>query len=320
MTILRRLKKTHEIFIVEMGAYKKKEIERICRIAPPDIGIITGLGHQHQELFGSYEDIIRAKFELVENLKKNGVVIFNGNNPHLEKIISWTKEKRKDLSIWQSVYNQDKLTPDNYDKVLFVTEIKQSKDKITFFLTYKGKKIKCSASLTGKHHVENIASSAIASLVLGSNLADIAKRIHKLKPPAKTMQRMKGLNRSTFIDDTFNASFESVLSSIEAIRKFSGKKILILTPVIELGSFSKEAHRKIGETAAKSCDIIFLTNTNYDNFILEGARKVEKGNEKIYFLNPEAVCQKIILETSQNTTVLFEGKEAKKIMDLLIKR
>ena len=98
MTILKKLKSLHEIFIVEMGAYKMGEIKAICNIASPQIGIITGINKQHVELFGSIENTIEAKFELIAGLKKQGQVIFNLNNKYTQRMYKRAKIERKDLN------------------------------------------------------------------------------------------------------------------------------------------------------------------------------------------------------------------------------
>lgn len=97
--ILKAVKPGVEIFVMEVGAYKRGEIARVCRMAPPDISWITAIGNQHLDLFGGMDNLKRAKFEIVEGLKPDGVAIFNKTAGE-EDLIRWAK----DLKIKSVVY------------------------------------------------------------------------------------------------------------------------------------------------------------------------------------------------------------------------
>ena len=77
-----------EYFISEMGAYVEGEIARICQLTPPDIAIVTEIGPQHLERFGSLENIKRAKYELVSHLPADGVAAFNWDNPYIREMVA----------------------------------------------------------------------------------------------------------------------------------------------------------------------------------------------------------------------------------------
>ena len=85
-TVLGKLPLNAQVFIVEMGAYKIGEIAAICRLVKPKIGILTGINEQHLGLFGSQENIIRAKSELPLALPKTGLAVINGVNPITKKL------------------------------------------------------------------------------------------------------------------------------------------------------------------------------------------------------------------------------------------
>ncbi len=93
-TVLKKLKKEHQIFICEMAAYKRGEIKAICNIVKPKIGILTGINQQHLSLFGSQENIIRAKFELIESLPNDGIAFFNAKNNYCLGLFQKTKIKK----------------------------------------------------------------------------------------------------------------------------------------------------------------------------------------------------------------------------------
>ena len=77
-----------EYFIIEMGAYVEGEIARICQLTPPDIAIVTEVGPQHLERFGSLEKLKKAKYEIVSNLPPDGVAVFNWDNLYIREMIA----------------------------------------------------------------------------------------------------------------------------------------------------------------------------------------------------------------------------------------
>lgn len=92
--ILNELKPEHEVFVVEMGAYQTGGIRLLCDIARPQIGILTGINEQHMSTFGSQENIIKTKYELIENLPKDGVAFFNGKNRYCRELYERTNLKK----------------------------------------------------------------------------------------------------------------------------------------------------------------------------------------------------------------------------------
>lgn len=97
--ILAAVKPGVEIFVMEVGAYRRGEIARVCRMAPPDIAWITAIGNQHLDLYGGIDNLKRAKFEIVEGLKPNGVAVFNKAAGE-DGLIRWAK----DLDVKSVVY------------------------------------------------------------------------------------------------------------------------------------------------------------------------------------------------------------------------
>ena len=92
--ILDELTAEHQIFICEMGAYNRGGIKLLCDIAKPKIGIITGINEQHMATFGSQENIIKTKYELIEFLPQDGTAFFNGKNKYCRELYEQTKIKK----------------------------------------------------------------------------------------------------------------------------------------------------------------------------------------------------------------------------------
>lgn len=285
LSILKVLKPSHEIFIVEMGAYKKGEIKDICDMVNPKIGVITGINSQHVEMFGTIGNTVKAKFELIKGLQKHGIAIFNLNNKYIQEMYLRTKNERKDLSCL------------GFSEKISYTVMNVTKDIITFTLIYKDKKIICQAPLYGRQNIENTVAACFTALQLKLTLPEIKKAVNNLRPPVHTMRLFYDKGRNPIIDDTFNSNPDGVVAALEYLSLFKGKKYLVLTPLIELGKEAESIHRLIGERVFKLCDKVYLTNSNYYD-CFRGNAEILKGGK-----------------LPSDGVILFEGKEAGKILE-----
>lgn len=297
--ILRDLKPEHQIFVVEMGAYKKGEIKTICDMVKPNMGIITGINEQHLELFGSIENIMKAKFELVESLPKGSIVILNGNNSHCLEMAKWAKEKELKIITFRS--DSD------------IKNIKVSENQIEFTLTDKNTRFKI--HLLGGQTIENVLAAIYASKNLGMTWDEIIKGVSRIVPFSNTMQFTGKLGGMTFVDDTFNANSDGVLAAVDYMKIFKGKKILVLTPLIELGEGAKKIHERIGKHGAEVCNMVLLTNYNYYPAFISGAQKVS-GETKIQIVNSTQGANIIRENLDKEGIVVFEGKESGKLLKM----
>lgn len=308
-TILRDLTPALDFFIVEMGAYRKGEIEAICRMVKPQVGIITGINQQHLQLFGSLEKTVAAKFELIENLSQKGIAVFNADNKWVNEMVIRTKRQRPDLEVvTYGCRGKSNLVAGN---------IQTTAENIKFNLLYSGKKESLQLQLAGEQNVVNFLGAAAASLKLGVSFSEIKKSALKIQAPTKTMKKVSGINQSAFIDDTFNANPDGVMAALNYMKIYKGKKILVLTPLIELGNDADKIHKDLGKKAAWVCDLILLTNLNYNSPFLEGAA-VASGSKKVQIVNTAVGIKLIKQNIDRDGIVIFEGKEAGRILESLV--
>ncbi|MBI5465035.1 hypothetical protein HY946_00295 [Candidatus Gottesmanbacteria bacterium] len=304
-TIVENLR-DQSIFVCEMAAYKRGEIKAICDIVRPKIGIITAINEQHLDLFGSLENTMATKYELIEALPKNGLAVFNGNNQYCQKLAVKARD--------QGIKTMQKA--DIYATDIYATDIIVERERLNFLVYLNEKKQQFSTNLLGKQNIENILASIAVARHLGMSLAEIAMAVEKLTPPEMTMKSVKSTLASILIDDTFNANPAGVLAALEYVKVYKGKKILVLQPMIELGSAAEQAHREVGEMAAKVCDYIFLTNKNFNKPFLEGMGK-DKDKENVLILDPKTSAERIKNMVDNESVVVFEGKEAARVLAYL---
>ena len=312
--ILGQLKPEHEIFIVEMGAYKKGEIAEMCHMVNPQIGIVTAINPQHQDLFGSIETTMQAKYELINGLPKDGIAIFNADNEKTLEMAQWAKREGK--LVW--VYAKEGKKLSNVDQIIRARNVETKLDSVSFDVIMGKQRANVEANVLGEHQVSNILAAILAANAVGMNLEQAAKTAGNIRPFTKIMQQVKGVNSALFINDTFNNNPDAAKVAIDYLAQTKGRKILVFQPMIELGEYADSAHWEVGEAAAKVCDEIYVTNATYIDAITAGVQSVNK-NKQVVALPAKAVAARIKKQVTGGDTVLFKGKEAGYILRLLVK-
>ncbi|MBI4079221.1 MAG: hypothetical protein HY429_02900 [Candidatus Levybacteria bacterium] len=310
-TILYGITKNIEIFVVEMGAYKKGEIAEICNMVLPRIGIITAVNDQHLSLFGSIENTMAAKYELVESLPKEGIAIFNGNNKNAYKLYLRTK-KRKVLSMCAGGGNSKKIhamhTGAKKD-LIYAENIVARKSSIQFNTVLKGKTHHMETPLIGTQNVENILPAIYIAESLGMKMKDIRSAVASLTPLPKTMIVKTLPSGVVIVDDTYNANPDAVLAALDYIKIYKKKKIFVFEPMIELGEQSYAQHYRVAKEMANVCDTVFLTNKNFYKQIIAGTNDGQKDCE-VKVSRPIEIANYIEKHAKKDDVVAFEGRQS----------
>jgi len=311
-TILKDLTKSHQVFVCEMGAYNKGGIKLLTDIANPKIGILTGINEQHLATFGSQENIIKAKYELIQNLPPNGLAIFNGENKHCLNLYKKTKEPDKLL------YSSTE-TVDNQKADIWAENVKVRRDSLAFTAkTKKGDKIKLEINLLGKQNIPNILGAILCAKELGMEKEKIKKGIESIQNHQGASKLIKRRGKVDIIDSSYSSNPKGVLASLDHLKLWKGKRIVVMPCLIELGKSSKRVHRQIGKKIAKTCDKAYITTKDRLKEIKEGAAKEGMEEENIIFSNnSHKISQRLKKIKTNDSVVLLEGRVPKKILDLL---
>ena len=289
----------HEIFIAEMGAKIIGEIKEVAQLAQPKIGVITSIGPVHIETFKNIDNIMKTKYELIEELPSDGIAIFNYDNKHIKKLADKTfKEK-----ILYGLDDVDLL--DIYADDIVVSELGSS-----FTLRDKeGNNVRCTTKLLGRHNIYNILAGACVSKALGLNFEEISKGIAKIEP---IPHRLNIINPGTgiiIIDDAFNSNPIGAKAALEVLGQFKeGRKIIVTPGMIELGAMEEEANRELGTDIGKVCDYVILMGKIRTQPIYDGLMDVNYNPNNIFVVNnlDEATVQIGKLARSKDV-ILFEN-------------
>ena len=288
---LLELKKSHSISIIEMGANQPGDIKYLCEIANPTHGLITNISSAHLEGFHSIKNIIKTKGALFKYLK-NGLCFVNCADQRIESIK--TKGER--------------VTYGLLSKCDFPADIHHENNG-SIALTIDTKEINTNSK--NLSFAKNIIAVSSIAITLGIDWKILQKRILTYIPPKGRCNVML-YNKITVIDDTYNANLESCIAAIDYLMAFSGtgRKILVLGDMLELGEASIEQHTKLGIKCTEvKLDAIF--SLGEETKIIHS--KANNTAINLHFNKPKELINSLKHHLIKNDTVLFKGSRGMKM-------
>ena len=302
----------HEIFIVEMGAYKRGDIRELCNLASPQIGILTAVGPQHLERFKSIENIAKTKYELIESLPPGGLAVFNCDNEICAELANKREQDGNpvrryatELSPVGSVSKQAQLT---------ATNIRHTDEGLAFTVqalinTQEATEVEIRTQLLGRHNVSNILAAMAVAIECGMTFEEIRAAIANVEPVPHRLQLTPSAGGVTIIDDSFNSNPVGAKAALEVLTEIGdGKKVLVTPGMVELGEKEYEENKKLGEQAANVCDLVILVGPTRTIPILDGLKAAAYPNQQIIVaLNLDEVKQHLATRVQSGDVVLFEN-------------
>lgn len=312
LTLL-KLKK-HEALVVEMGMNHFNEIKLLTQIAKPTLAVITNIGTSHIGNLGSRENILKAKLEIIDGMKIPKIII-NNDNDLLHK---WYEENKEKIEIHTyGIENESELNA----KKIQLEEEKSKFIAISHNINKKNKEsenqeFEINVPVGGKHFIYNALCGAQVGKILGISNEQIQKGIQEFELTKKRMDIKKLKNGAIIINDSYNASYESMKASIEYLAKHTGKrKIAVLGDMFELGNYAIELHKKVGyEIAKNNIDILICSGENSKNIII-GAQENSK-IEKEWLETNEEILEKLQEILKEGDVVLIKASNAMKFFEI----
>jgi len=265
----KKLDEKIEVFIVEMAAYGVGNIKRLCDlIQQPDISILTGINESHFERFKDIQNTIKTKFEIVENCKKDGVVVLNADN---ELIVQNFGKYLKEQKIYFYSSKNNPLSNYKFSEKIFY------EDDLRLYFEIKDEYEKL-GSIKTSFLSDYIIGTSMACFVIGKEFGmsfdEIKEKIEKLIPTDHRLQPIKAKNNILIIDDSYNGNPNGVQEAIIVLSRFSSRRKIYVTPgLAEVGEKNKDLHIEIGKQLASVADMVILENNEAGRFIKEGLLK-----------------------------------------------
>jgi len=301
------VQKETQFFVVEMGAYKKGEIKALTQIVNPKVGIITGIEPQHLVLFGSLDNIMDAKFELIEALPAGGTAIFNLSNPHCRKLAQRARKLKSRLKVLGYAVAP---TPADLTAKIVSVQVKG----IDFEIKEDGTTKKLFAPVHGAHFIENLTGAILVARTFGVDWKQIAQGCKTLPLSDKIMRVHKLKTGTVIVDDSYNTTPKGFAAALDYLPLFKKQRKIVITPgIIELGKLSQSTHHQLGELVANRADQVILTSREFAKDIRTGLGNKAEMLEIID--SPARLTRRFAKLLNEDSVILLEGRMPKSLMD-----
>ena len=258
------LRPEHQVAIIEMGMNHFNEIHRLSVTALPDVAVITNVGTSHIENLGSREGILKAKLEILDGLKENGLLCLNGDNDLLGQVEETKWPMIKFGEGGDNDYRCEDVVAKGHDT--YATVITPN-DRYQVVIP-----------ALGIHMVYNSLVAIAIAEILGMTQEEIKQGLKSYTPSKMRMNISKTENGITVLDDAYNASVDSMCASLKVLAEYEtkGRRIAILGDMFEMGEFAPELHSQVGDCVAElPIDVLYAVG-DLAIHIAEGAKKHKK--------------------------------------------
>ena len=338
------LKKCYKFAVLELGTNAPGEIKRLAEIAEPTVGIVTNVSLAHTEGLSDINGVAKEKLSLFTGLRKGGIAILNNDDKILRKALPGLKKQGllritcgvinrledcriKDwspLRRWRtspiSSGGKIKKKPD-----VCATEIDDLKEKgMKFTMRLPGRRnaesrkqsIALRIPLAGMHNVYNALAAAAAARALGVSSRIIKDGLENIKTLPMRME-IKKLRGTVIINDAYNANPHSVEEAVSIIEKWvlpSGRKILILGDMLELGRWSVAMHEKLAGVAMKRGVDVLFTLGKMAGITARHFKK--KGGAAFIYNNRDKIAESVLKQMRKGDLILIKGSRAMKMEEV----
>jgi UDP-N-acetylmuramoyl-tripeptide--D-alanyl-D-alanine ligase len=272
------------------------EIERLAEICLPDVGLITNIGPAHLEGLGSVEAVMKAKGELLGNIKPDGTAILNADDPRLLTLADITP-----INIL--FFGMSK------DAAIRAESVEEKREGLSFSLELPDETISVHLKTPAMFMISNALAAAAAGHLLGLTAVEIKNGLEAFKPVQGRMNIHKTGKGIHIIDDTYNANPGSMEAAIITLASLKGKNkgFLIAGDMLELGKHSAPMHQQIGAVAARSEIAGLYVTGKYAEDVATGALEEHMNPDNIFKGTREEIIEAVTDRLDAGDWVLVKG-------------
>lgn len=302
LTILRY--DDEEVMVLEMGMNHLGEMSRLSHIALPDIAAITNVGTAHIGELGSRENILKAKLEITDGMKQGGCLVINQDNDMLQTV---------DIPELKVI----RVGKDKQSQIL-AKDIELKETSSSFVVQYQGKEELIDVPVQGEHNISNALIAIAIGLELNIEMEDIKRGIQSFQLTKNRMDIIEKENHITVIDGTYNASVDSMKSSLDVLANYKRRKVAILADMLELGTFSEKLHRDVGQYVVdKGIDVLICVGKEAYYLYDQASQYIDRA---YYYENNQQLMEHLKEFIVENDVILVKGSHSmnlKEIVDLI---
>lgn len=241
----------YDYFIVEAGAYIPGEIARICALVKPRISIVITVGPMHLERFGTLDNIVKAKYEIIQALPPDGVGVFNADDT---RVLGMAQRGYPNTRLLITCAGAEGAT-------IAASNIEMVAEGTRFVLRdTSGQEMPMVMPLYGEHNVTNVLLAIVTARHLGMSLEVIRDRVATLKPAEHRLVRTVLPGGVILIDDAYSANPIGTQMALKVLAlQGSPRRVVVSSGMFELGALHNEENRKLGERIAEvATDVILI--------------------------------------------------------------
>jgi len=297
-TVREYLKPYNEVFIVEMGAKQIGDIREICDLVHPSIGIVTAVGEQHLESFGSIENVQRTKFELVDALPSDGLAVVNDDFPYVAS-----------------------RHVDNVECIRYAVSATENAGYVAVDIVYSPTGTRFTVKgpdgfaegfetrLVGECNVSNLLAAVIVALRLGVPVDKIRYAVSRIDQVEHRLSMKRTPGGVTIIDDAFNSNPSGSRMALDVLAMMTGGRRIVVTPgMIELGERQEQLNHEFGRKIAVSADIAIVVGEYNREAIVSGIESVKPRSAEVHTVATFAESQRLLSTMLRSgDTVLYEN-------------
>ncbi|WP_414154206.1 UDP-N-acetylmuramoyl-tripeptide--D-alanyl-D-alanine ligase [Pseudomonas sp. BNK-43-a] len=284
----------HSAAVIELGASRIGEIRYTVGLTRPQVVILNNAGTAHVGEFGGLEKIVEAKGEILEGLGEGGIAVLNLDDKAFD---IWHKRAgaRQVLSFALSNEKAD----------FYASDIgRDARGCPSFTLHGPSGSAPVQLNLLGTHNVANALAAAAGAHAVGVSLPGIAAGLAAVQPVKGRSVAQIAPSGARVIDDTYNANPTSMCAAIDILAGFSGRTVLVLGDIGELGQWAEEGHRQVGDYARGKVDALYATGTNMVNAVQAF------GANGRHFATQAELIDAVRAESVSDTTILIKGSRS----------
>lgn len=290
--------------IVEMGMSSLGEISRLTKIAKPQAAVITNIGTSHIGNLGSQENILKAKLEVLECLDSDGIVVLNGD----DKFLWGSKNSISHKTVYYGIENT------SADYIAY--DVMCNDRGSTFKVKIEGNEYEFHIPIVGIHHIYNAMAAIICGLHFGMSVEKIREGVADFTPSGMRQKEIR-IGKIKLIEDCYNASTDSMQSSLNVLKTLSqnARGIAVLGDMLEQGDFAEQNHRLVGGYAANSGADTIVCIGNDAKYIADEAKK--QGISNVYeFENNSQASEFLCQYVKDGDVVLFKASRGMKLEEV----
>ncbi|MCE1245952.1 MAG: UDP-N-acetylmuramoyl-tripeptide--D-alanyl-D-alanine ligase [Firmicutes bacterium] len=296
-----------EALVVELAMRGMGQIRELSRIVEPDIAVITNVGESHIELLGSRDAIASTKGEILEYLNPNGFAILNADDDYYQ----YMSEKSPAQVISFGIRNKA--------DIMLIKKEDRGLDGYNLIVAIESSIHSFNLPLMGEHNIYNALAGIAVATCLRMSGKEIFNGLESVKPTEKRMEINKTPGGWVVLNDSYNASPQSMGKALEVLRDLpcSGRKIAVLADMLELGDIAPAAHNEIGRKAVECGVNMLFTKGELGSCIAQGAKTAELNGELVHHLaDSGAIIEKLRGMVEPGDIILVKGSRRMKMEEI----